>query len=893
MRGFLFSLDALLAALILIGGLIVVTSISQHHTSTDQLSAASEDVLLSLSEIRIDEMDDLWVQGSILNGSITDTNSTVLEQIGYYWATGYTAEAQQLAALLLSEQYPNLGVRLTIDGDEIYARNSTKDSANTLVSSRMVSGIASGQAITGSSAVAYLRRIKDKRTSSFTTFGGFVGQGNLTVSFLDLPADANITQIYLEVAPGAPFTIAFNNVLCGGTRTASSYNGTPGSWDLSSCNTSLVPGATNVVSINFSSQLNASYIAGGYLRVKYKTSQLTQERNSTFVQYRLPGIDGILNLYDSFYVPGTLLNMSIYLHYNSSNSTFVDVGEKRVWENTPNGTPIVVILNDSYLRNASLGKLDYDFLSNKTVPFRMSGFSYNQTVVTSGDADVVVITDFTGSMKKSVSDWTQGNLGSDCDGAFTDSSIRRTKVAQCVDHVLVNTIMNYSGNRVWSIFIFNNQILLYNNPTNWAAINGSIDTYNNGQDKTCLACALNMAYDVFTNFSNSSRKKFIVLMSDGAPTHCANGGCTSNSTAYGTLQCQGMCDTNGACGQSDIPGQCTECTNNPGGQTNAYYSANRSRIAYNATIFTVGFGPITDCTFANMTLGQIALIGNGTYQHSNNSAQLKVIYNNISQEILTRTNLNAQLYAAVGQQARSQLYSDSYMNVTYDLAEQYLPTQNEITIQLQTSQACYPIVPLYAEQQLVDVKAISYSSTHWSDYMAINGVEAFNLSNYLVPYDQLGDPGVIQAPISLFVTGNNTIRLETGDSATNRSGCFVNDSAIYTVSINLSTERSTVVPNSEGCFWAVQFEDGTFENITIPAGYTGPNRCSYVTGNITYDGQDAYQLGAYNIFNRLDFNKDGTLFVNLRNEDLEVIVTTISRVPYMWGPSIVKLEVTQ
>jgi hypothetical protein len=889
-RAFLFSLDALFAALILVGGLVLISRISQHRTDTVQVSSAGEDTLAALSAIRISDLSDPWIAANIADGNISDRNITVLEQIGYFWANGQTDAANHLAQLLLDDQYPQYGARLTIDGTPIYQRNTTMDGKDVIVSSRMVSGIAQGKAITGSSAVAYLRHIKDKRTASFTTFGGFVGQGNITVRFADLPDDANISSIFLELAPGAPFTVSFNGIGCGGTRTASSYNGTPDTWDLSVCNESLVPGATNIVGINFSAPMNSSYAAGGYLRVKYKTEVPAETLNSTFAQYRFPGVDGILNLYDGFYVPGTLLNMSIYLHYNSSNSTYLDIGEKRVWEIADNGTARSIVLDDSYLRDPLGGRLDYGFLSNNTVPIRMSGFAQNITVVTSGDADVVVITDFSGSMKKAVADWDQGNLGSDCASAYADNDVRRTLLAQCVDNNLVDTVMNYSGNHVWPVFIYNDKAVWYNNPSNKAAIEGYINSYANGKGQTCYACALNLAHDILMNFSNSSRKKFVIFMSDGAPTHCASGSCNSYSTVQGSLQCAGMCDTSGACGQTDIPGACNACASSPGGQSNAYAAASRLKADLNATIYTVGFGPVDDCTFAGQTLSQLAYIGNGTYQHSNNSVRLKMIYDNISQEILTKTTLVSQYAAAVGPQARSQLFDDSYINITYSLAEQYLPTQNEISINLQSEDACNPVITLYPAQRITDAKAISYSGIHWSDYMAVNGVQVYNLSTFLLPYDQLGDPTVISAPISLFSQGNNTLVLQTGDGPQNRTGCFANNTAIYTVRVNLSTERSVVVPNATGCSWTVQFEDGTFENLTIPITYAGPERCSYTASNISYDPQDAYQLGAYTIFKRLDFKSDGRLYVNLRDEDLEVIVTTINRVPYLWGPSIVRLE---
>ena len=891
-KAFLFSLDALLASLIMIGSLLIIIKITTFESDTVQLSAAGQDILSGISAISLTEVQDPWIQANIANGSITDPNASVIEQIGYYWALNQIDDAKRLANITFVNLYPEFGLRFSIEGVVLYEKNSTKGSRDIITATRMMSGIVQGEAVTGSSAVAYLKRIKDKRTASYTYFGGFVGQGNISVRFLDLPSDANITDIYLELASGAPFKLYFNSVACGGTYTPPFTNGTPYSWDLTSCNTSLVPGGINNVTINYTTALNTSYITGGFLRVKYKTATLSGTINETFAQYRFPGIQGIVNLYDAFYVPGTLLNLSVYLHYNASNSTYFDIGDKRVWEDAPNNTEYRVILNDSYLKNASLGKLDYNFLSNKTVPIRMAGFSPNETIVTSGDADVVLITDFTGSMKKAVDDWDQGNLGSDCDSAYSDSDVRRTLLAQCVDKELVDTVMNFSGNRIWPVFIYDDEIRWYNNPTSKAGIKGYIDSFPNGKGKTCISCAINLANDILLNFSNSSRKKFIIIMTDGCPTHCPSGNCSSLSTFVGAKQCEGLCDTAGACDETDIPSQCTECTTTgTGAQNSSYISVNVSRIVHNATVYTVGFGPLDDCAYGNETMKQIALLGNGTYQHSKNSTQLRLIYDNISQSILSQTTLVAQVASAVGPQSSSILFDDSYINITYSLASQYQPMQNLITVTLQTPQACNPVVPLFAEQRLIEAKAISYSGTHWTDYVAVNGVEAFNLSTFLLSYGDLGDPTVVQVANSLFSNGNNTITLETGDSQSNRTGCSLNNSVTYIVGVNLSTERSVVVPNTTGCIWTVQFEDNTVENITIPSTYTGSLMCSYQSGNISYNGADAYQLGAYLIFERLDFRKDGKLYVDLRDEDIEVIVTTISRIPYMWGPSVATLEV--
>ena len=188
----------------------------------------------------------------------------------------------------------------------------------------------------------------------------------------------------------------------------------------------------------------------------------------------------------------------------------------------------------------------------------------------------------------------------------------------------------------------------------------------------------------------------------------------------------------------------------------------------------------------------------------------------------------------------------------------------------------------------------SYSGDYWTQNVLVNGAVVYNLSSYSNTYSSLGDPYRVRIPVSALITANNTISLGVGIDSTNSSViCSPNNTLIYTAAINLSTERSDAVPLSQGCKWIVAFSDNATLNMTIPSSYTGSNRCSYRPGNVSFDSDDAYQLGAYSIFHRLDFKDDGTIFVNLQAEDLEVIVTTISKVPYLWGPAIVSLEVAR
>ena len=97
------------------------------------------------------------------------------------------------------------------------------------------------------------------------------------------------------------------------------------------------------------------------------------------------------------------------------------------------------------------------------------------------------------------------------------------------------------------------------------------------------------------------------------------------------------------------------------------------------------------------------------------------------------------------------------------------------------------------------------------------------------------------------------------------------------------------VPCSRGS--SGEYEDGTLSNLSIPTDVSSASRCSYTSTNITYDSHDAYQLPVYELFRSLDFDDDGRVLVNLEEADLQVIVSVVSRVPYLWGPSIAQVVV--
>lgn len=895
-----FTMDGMLAGLLIVGITVMLMQSSYYEPRTEQKSFLTQDFLNTLAEIKLYEIDNSFIQQEIANGNITDENKSVLEQIGQYWALEENSKAETLIKSLINFNYTETNLKVSLENDTILS-GGTNDSKNIVASSRMIAGVARGDPLTGYSSSAYLKKIRNKRYTSYAYLGGFIGQGKISTKTEPLPSDissAKIDTITLEGDFAGNFTFLINDKKCNssGTQELFETDATPlivSKWNLTHCREFIKSGINNLT-LDFQGKISQKYAAGGLFKVIYRTDSLLQNKTEGFTQNYLSGALGVANIYDSFYIPGNLTSMNILLHFNSNDQTYLTVGERIIEINVTGGDQRDV-LDDNYLKN-TIG-LDYSMLSLNTVPLRFASYNATSATVVSGDADVVVITDFSGSMKKAVGAWDdQGTGKSDCEELYTYPDARKTHLARCLDNDLVNTVMNFSGNRVWPVFYHNNNVEWYNNPNDKEAIEGYISTFGpQGKGETCISCAINQAYDILNTYSNESRSKFIVLMSDGAPTHCADGSCTSTSTEYGNEMCVGYCDTSGlnGCKADEKEGCALADLTCKGAENNTLYSVDRTYNDLNATIFTVGFGLIDECDRAYALLEEIANMTNGTYQHSSNVTELQMIYNNISMEILNRVKQENQTVNVISNLTGSDLYNDSYINFTYNPVASSAP-QGSISVTMETNlNSCTDTIEIPKGLTLQDAKVTSYSGTHWADLVIVNNVTVFNLSKYYVPYYRLGDPFVIQVPISYLKMGYNNVTVETGDSAENRTGCSDNNTFIYSGYVPSVTSRSDVKEKLEGCSWDVEFEDGTSSILKVPNNYTGAKTCSYQSGNISYDTDDTYDAAIYKLFKQLDLDSDGRVLINMNNFDLEITTTTIGNVPYLWGPSMIRVEVHQ
>ncbi|MBW2972439.1 hypothetical protein KY359_05370 [Candidatus Woesearchaeota archaeon] len=148
-RALFFTIDALIAALIMIAGLLMMTSSYVSEQPKTMINTLSQDLLNILSELQVWEVNNSFIQELYENGSITDLNSTLLEQIGEFWAdenvTLAAAFAENVSEGMLDTIF---GYSIIFDNDTIYTRaNPVKNSLVT--SKKIITGIQKSKPVKG------------------------------------------------------------------------------------------------------------------------------------------------------------------------------------------------------------------------------------------------------------------------------------------------------------------------------------------------------------------------------------------------------------------------------------------------------------------------------------------------------------------------------------------------------------------------------------------------------------------------------------------------------------------------------------------------------------------------------------------------------------------------
>ncbi|MCK5023246.1 MAG: VWA domain-containing protein, partial [Candidatus Aenigmarchaeota archaeon] len=435
----------------------------------------------------------------------SDENRTVLDVIGSLWTEGNISQAQNLTKEFFDTvlNRTNLQYELAFNNESIYS--STGNSSYFLSRlSTIVSGYEKTKPVNGYLARVYMTKVS-KSNSYFSYLGGYVGDGNIT-KIITLPSDANITEVYMELNTGNNFTLTVNGNSVGSfVKTAVNFSAD--NWTV--CSETVNPSycsyftqGDNIIEINFT-EPNFNHIGGGYFKIIYKTSELTEGEyvytgNTRTGYYYFPGINGILNLYSSFYVPGTLQNITVYLHYfnnltlnEMSIPVYFSIGGEEIYNSNATGEQTITI-PDYNISQIFGGKANLiDVLSNATIPIR---FGTETFAFTSGEgaSDSVLITDISGSM----STCDVNSLAGPCNcNAPAPCQRDRIEVAIEVDKEFVNTMVEYNGSRVGLVSYTTGIDEIHPLSNDTTSLEAQIDGYA-PSSYTCISCGIASAVNM-------------------------------------------------------------------------------------------------------------------------------------------------------------------------------------------------------------------------------------------------------------------------------------------------------------------------------------------------------------------------------------------------------------
>ncbi len=855
-----FSSDALIALAIILVTISVLYPIARYSSYETPIQG---DVMSVLSTLEIGEINNSYIQDLIEQGEITDLNNSVLEQIGEFYIKNITL-ASSLADFVISDLNIRENIGVWYGNVLISSKNSTsyESAKNIIIDRQTISGIEEGKDTVGFSARTYL---SSNVQNKYFYFGGYLGEGNVTIN---MDYNGNLSDVLIEIVVSKDFDLYINDMPSGHYENSTSEF-TPKRYDISAYKGNFHSGDNKIKIIG-----EKLHISGGYVKITYKDSGIYESP----VRYNFPGIEGMINLYDGFYIPGQLNSLKIFLRLNSNFIAFLTIGNTTVFRDSTSGLDRSFNLDNNYLSSI----LNYSSLDYKTTPIRLGVENISYIIGGEGkDVDVFSVNDLSGSMGSCAIYYTNlftcyyycesphrqsqhtsinrricnvtspslctGNpCGTPCANPHQHYSAgnicNKTKLALSKDatNSFIDIVLNNSGNRIGLVgyrqsaldsdyhSLSNNSVSLKNEVNAWSS-GGS----------TCICCGINKAIANLVNYSSLDKFRSMVVMSDGiANVRCATGAGNASWDAI-TAAC------------------------------NAYNNGIK--------VYAVGFGNDVDSS----TMQAIASCGNGSYYYSDVS-NLVDVYNQIASEIIQASY--AEQTVVFSGNISSILYPDSYIEFNY--TKTAVPYGLLTTFEKQFTDNYFGSFNIPSDSRIIDAKVVSYSGPRWTDKVTINNYTIYNLSGFGSDYTKLGDPYYISLPNSLINT-SNIVRVTTGLSPINSTSGSLSNKIVYTVIRNMTSYNSSIYPVSKGCAWNLEFEDTTSTTMDIPNNYSGADYCYYnETGQRIANENDAMQVAVLSLLKLLDIDSNGKLDVKFSEQNLEVGSSQITGIPYSWSTEV-------
>jgi len=361
----------------------------------------------------------------------------------------------------------------------------------------------------------------------------------------------------------------------------------------------------------------------------------------------------------------------------------------------------------------------------------------------------------------------------------------------------------------------------------------------------------------------------------------------------------GTASTGISCGDSS---SCFSSFSSNWAARNANWSSCRAHYDLNATVYSVGFGPVASCGLADDTLNAVADCGNGSYFTSSNASELAEFYTSLARTIVEESNASQLLNISTGD-FNATLYPDSYIEFSFiPEASEYEYGDLSVTIETPALPSCNGSVFIPDAISVDEAMITSYSADKWTDLVQVQGGVVFNLAEYALDYEYLGDPFVVQFNASKISSGeSNEFSVQTGTSYGNASSECSNDNrVIYTGRLRAQVNYSSIFPECYSRNATVYYDldyDGVSDgsiNISIGSEKLESAGDEYVTPEYLDTNNNGVDNALQRLLDTLNFMNDNPSSpsgaidnpIDLKiGDSVNLTVIVGQGIPFMWGPA--------
>ena len=825
-KGYYFSADAFIAVIIIF---LVHLALKPLNQETETQVNIQEDLLDVLSNLKMGEVNDQYFQDLVLNGSAS-ADAKVLEQIVEYYAID-SPEAEKLLDKILSDLNPEENIGIWIGNNLVASYNHTpyERAENILTARQLVSGAKKEDSheSRGFSARAFLKSINNVQ---YYLFGGYIGDGNISTL---IESQGIVNDVELEIAINENFQVYINNNFAGDyNKSLSDTN--PAKYSLNEYLPLFISGI-NTFEIRENESL---YIAGGHIKISYENYNYTSG-NKKYIH----GIKGLINIYDSFYVPSNLTSIEVYLHYTSPVNLFLNMGNETIYQGRGTGVQRTIT-------NAEISsKMEFSKMIEKNIPFRI-GIGEVDYLGDSSVLELISVTDMSKYMRCSI--FSYGTNKNQC---LSNNGIWMlpTNYSEEANKLLVDEVLKFNGNRAGFVGMSADGIpvLFHSLSSDKSSLTNTLDglsiesNYNANNLRLCSG-VLVATEEFVQNSQNDTVKEIIVMLAGQISTPPCN-------IAVSDLNNDGTINS----------------------LDDAIEAACRAHEDYGITVNAIGYGDIVDTN----TLSAMAECGSGIFVYQPNVSEIVDTYKDIINDILIKYNLQT-VSSSAG--IETQLYPDSYIKIEHDKTE--IPFGVLINLEKEFDSQGSGNFEIPNETEIVEAKVLSYSGSKWTDrvdvYNSLYGWKnIFKISDFSDAYVELGDPYSISIPNDKLTNGVNKINLTTGISPTNSSEGSIHNKIIYSIVKN-GTGYSPISASANGCTWTIEFYDNTNLTTPIPEDYSGDKVCYYTSESEDYNQNDAITNAVHELLKIMDIDLDKRVDSKFSAQDLLIEPSEVSGIPY-------------